>query len=40
MEGVFLKGKPSFKILGLIFSSKLDWGSNTVSIVKTASKKL
>ena len=32
--------KTSFKMLGLTFSSKLDWGSYIVSIAKTASKKI
>ena len=32
--------KSSFKLLGLTFSSKLDWGSYIVSIAKTASKKI
>ena len=27
-------------MLGLIFSSKLDWGSYTISIAKTASEKI
>ena len=27
-------------MLGLTFSSKLDWGSYTISIAKTASKKI
>ena len=35
-----LEEKTSFKMLGLIFSSKLDWGSYIVSIAKTASKKI
>ena len=35
-----LEEKPSFEILGLTFSSKLDWGSYIISIAKTASKKL
>ena len=30
----------SFKMLGLSFSSKLDWGSYIISIAKTASKKI
>ena len=30
----------SFKMLGLNFSSKLDWGSYMISIAKTASKKI
>ena len=32
--------KSSFKMLGLIFSSKLDWGSYIISIAKTVSKKI
>ena len=40
MDGSVLEEKASFKMLGLTFSSKLDWGSYTVSIVKTASKKI
>ena len=32
--------KSSFKMLGLTFSSKLDWGSYIISIPKTASKKI
>ena len=39
MDGSVLEEKASFKIMGLTFSSKLDWGSNIVSIAKTASKK-
>ena len=35
-----LKEKPSFKILRLTFSSKLDWGSYIASIAKTACKKI
>ena len=34
-----LKEKLSFKMLGLSFSSKWDWGFHIVSISKTASKK-
>ena len=34
-----LEEKSSFKMLGLSFSSKLDWGPYIVSIAKTASKK-
>ena len=34
-----LEGKSSFEILGLTFSSKLDWGSYIISITKTASEK-
>ena len=32
--------KSSFKILGLTFSSKLDWVSYIISIAKTSSKKI
>ena len=35
-----MRKKTSFKMLGLTFSSKLDWGSYIVSITKTASKKI
>ena len=40
MGGSILEEKTYFKMLGLTFSSKLDWGSYIVSIVKTASKKI
>ena len=40
MDGSVLEEKTSFKMLGLTFSSKLDWDSYTVSIAKTASKKI
>ena len=40
MSGSILEEKSSFKILGLTFSSKLDWGSYIISIAKTASKKI
>ena len=40
MDGSVLQEKSSFKMLGLTFSSKLDWGSYIVSIAKTASKKI
>ena len=40
MDGSVLEKKPSFKMLGLTFSSKLDWGSYIVSTAKTASKKI
>ena len=40
MDGSVLEEKSSFKMLGLTFSSKLDWGSYIVSIAKTASKKM
>ena len=39
MDGSALEEK-SFKMLGLTFSSKLDWGSYIISIAKTASKKI
>ena len=40
MDGSILEEKTSFKMLGLTFSSKLDWGSYIVSIAKTACKKI
>ena len=40
MDGSFLEEKSSFKMLGLTFSSKLDWGSYIISIAKTGSKKI
>ena len=40
MDGSVLEEKTSFKMLGLTFSSKLDWGSYIISIAKTASKKI
>ena len=40
MDGSVLKEKKSFKMLGLTFSSKLDWSSYIGSIAKTASKKI
>ena len=40
IDGSVLEEKTSFKMLGLTSSSKLDWGSYTVSIAKTASKKI
>ena len=39
-DGSVLEEKTSFKMLGLTFSSKLDWGSYIVSIAKTAYKKI
>ena len=39
MDGSVLKIS-SFKMLGLIFSSQLDWSSYIISIAKTASKKI
>ena len=38
MDGSVLQEKSSFKMLGLTFSSKLDWGSYIIS--KTDSKKI
>ena len=40
MDGSILEEKTSFKMLGLTFSSKLDWGYYIVSIAKTAPKKI
>ena len=40
LDGSVLEEKSFFKMLGLIFSSKLDWGSYFISIAKTASKKI
>ena len=40
IDGSVLEEKSSFKMLGLNFSSKLDWDSYITSIVKTASKKI
>ena len=40
MDGSVLEEETSFKMLGLTFSSKLDWGFYIVSIAKTASKKI
>ena len=40
MDGSILEEKSSFKMLGLTFSSKLDWGPCIVSISKTVSKKI
>ena len=37
MDGSVHEEKSSFKMLGLNFSSKLDWGYYIISIVKTAS---
>ena len=38
--GLFLKKNHLFKMLGLTFSSKLEWGSYIISIAKTPSKKI
>ena len=40
MGGSVLEEKSSFKMLGLTFSSKLDWDSYIISIAKTAFKKI
>ena len=40
IDGSVLEEKSSLKMLGLTFSSKLDWGSCIISIAKTASKKI
>ena len=40
MDGSVLEKNSSFKMLGLIFSSKLDWGSYIISVAKIASKKV
>ena len=40
MDGSVLEEKSSFKMLGLSFSSKLDWGSYVIYIAKTASRKI
>ena len=36
MDGSVLEEKSSFKILGLTFPSKLDWGSYIISVAKIA----
>ena len=38
MDGFVLEEKSSFKMLGLNFSSKLDWGPDSISIAKTDGK--
>ena len=40
IDGSVLEEKSSFKMVGLTFSSKLDWDSYIISIAKTASKKI
>ena len=40
MDGSVFEEKLSLKILGLTFSSKLDWGTYIISLAKTASKKI
>ena len=39
-DGSVYEEKSFFKMLGLTFSSKLDWGCYIISIAKTASKKI
>ena len=40
MDSSVLEERSSFKMLGLTFFSKFDWGSYIVSITKTAFKKI
>ena len=40
MDGSVLEEKSSFKMLGLTFSSKLDWGSYIVSLAEMPPRKL
>ena len=40
MDKAVLEEKSSFRLLGLSFTSKLDWGSYIISIAKAASKKI
>ena len=40
MDGSVLEEKLSFKMVGLTFSSKLDWVSYIISITKSASKEI
>ena len=40
MDRAVLEEKSTFKMLGLSFCSKLDWGSYIISIAKSASKKI
>ena len=40
IDGSFFEEKSSFKMLGLSFSSKLDWGSYIIWIAETVSKKI
>ena len=40
MDGSVLEENLSFKMLGLTFSSNLDWGSYTISVAKSGSKKI
>ena len=40
VDGPAIEENSSFKMLGLTFSSKLDWAFYIISIAKTASKKI
>ena len=40
IDGSALEENSSFKMLGLTFSSKLDWSSYIIAIAKIASKKI
>ena len=40
MDGSVLEEKSSFKMLGLTFCFKLDWGSYIISTAKTAFKEI
>ena len=40
MDGSVLQEKSSFKMLGVSYSSKLNWGSYIISIAKTAYRKI
>ena len=40
IDGSVLEERSSFKMLGLTFTSKVDWGSYIISVAKTASKKI
>ena len=40
MDGSVLEEKSSFKMLGVTFASKLDWGSYIISIAKMPPRKL
>ena len=40
MDGSVFEEKSSFKMLGVTFSSKMDWGTCIISIAKTASTKI
>ena len=40
IDGSILEEKSYFKMLGMAFSSKLDWGSYMITIAKSVSKKI